>query len=123
MDVKIVSTGRVFYQIDNAVAALLMEMFPAAIERANPKPAPTAPTAAWGINVTPSGYQHVIFKLGDRTEFYDGPPSGLTSHFQKMGVVVPDHIAERYKSLWKPREFEHPSVQAAYWAEYEAIHK
>lgn len=33
MDLRVTSTGRVFYQIESGVAALLCEMFPAAIER------------------------------------------------------------------------------------------
>jgi hypothetical protein len=118
MDVKVTSTGKCFYQVDNATAALLLEMFPAAIERVNSKPAPAVFTASWGINVSTSGYHHVVFKLGDRTDFYDGPPSGLVGYFQKMGIVVPDNILARYTPIWRPRDYEHPAVLA----EYEAIH-
>jgi hypothetical protein len=122
MDIKV--KGKIFYQIDNAIAAMLMEAFPESFQRVNPKPAP-APDAfipSWGVNVTTSGYHHVVFKLGDRTEFYDGPPSGLAAHFQKMGIVVPANILARYTPIWRPRDNEHPAVQDAYWAEYEAIH-
>lgn len=121
MDVRVTSTGKVFYQVDNATAALLLEMFPCAIERLNAKPAPTpdAFTVSWGVNRhATSDFYFVVFKLGDRTEFYDGPPSGLVAHFQKMGIVVPDNILARYTPVWRPRDYAHPAVLA----EYEAIH-
>jgi hypothetical protein len=123
MDVRVTSTGKIFYQMDNAVTALLLEMFPAAIERVNPRPTPKPEDLipAWGINVNVSGYYNVTFTLGSRTETYFGPPSQLVSYFQKMGIGVPDRIVAQYRPLWKPRDIEHPAVHSAYWAEYEAI--
>lgn len=125
MDVKVTSTGKCFYQVDNATAALLLEMFPAAIEKVNPRPAPKPADLipGWGIDINVSGYYYVVFTLGSRTEMFVGPPSQLVSYFQKMGIAVPDHIVAQYKPLWKPRDIEHPAVQNAYWAEYEAIQK
>lgn len=124
MDIKITSTGKVFYQVDNAIAGILIEMFPAAIERLNPRPAPKPEdlVPAWGIGVSLSGYHYVAFKLGSLNGNYDGPPSQLAAYFAKSGAVVPDQIVKQYTPLWRPREVEHPSVAAAYWAEYAAIH-
>jgi hypothetical protein len=123
-DLTVLSTGKTFWQLDDGIAALLLEMFPAAIERANPrpKPKPADLVPQWGVNVSLSGYHHITFRLGARNEYYDGPPSQAAAYFAKSGVVVPDNIVERYTPLWRPREFEHPAVQKAYWAEYEAIH-
>jgi hypothetical protein len=118
MDVRVTSTGRVFYQVDNAVAAMLMEAFPASFERAEAKPAPPATlVTTWGINHTTSNFHYVTFKIGSRTEIYDGPPSRLVSYFQQMGIVVPEHIAAQYAPLWQPRENAHQSE----WQEFEAL--
>jgi hypothetical protein len=124
MDIKITSTGKVFYQVDNTLAAILIEALPGSFERVEPRPAPKPADLipSWGINVTPMGYNYVTFSLCGRNENYDGPPSGLVNHFQKMGTVVPDHIVARYRPLWHPRPFEHPSVAAANAAEFDAIH-
>jgi hypothetical protein len=103
MDVKVTSTGKVFYQVDNAVAAMLMEAFPASFERADARPAPAAPVAQWGIGTTLNGFAFVKWTMQARTEFYDGPPPGLTAYFQKMGYSVPAGIVERYTSAWAPR--------------------
>jgi hypothetical protein len=123
-NLRVTSTGKLFYEVDNAIAHLLMEAFPASFERVNPRPTPKPEDliASWGVNVTVSGYHHVVFTLGSRTEFYDGPPSQLASHYQRMGIVAPESIVARYTPLWRPREFEHPAVHNAYVAEYNAIH-
>jgi hypothetical protein len=125
MDIKVTSTGKIFYQIDNAVAALLMEALPASFERVvpHPKPEPAAFEARWAVGLDNGGYYRAEFRIGSRTEFYLGPPSQLAAHFQQMGVVVPEHVIEKYTPLWRPRDIEHPAVHAAYWAEYQQIHE
>lgn len=124
MDITVTSTGKTFYQIDNALAALLLEAFPASFERVNPRPMPKPeqPVATWGVNVNAGGYHYVCFSLLGSNYNYDGPPSQMAQHFAKLGAVVPDYIMQEYTPQWKPRQFEHPSVAAANRAEYAAIH-
>lgn len=103
MDVRVTSTGKVFYQVDNATAALLLEMFPCAIERLNAKPAPAEPVPQCGIGRTISGFAFVKWTLDARNEIYDGPPAGLVAFFAKMKITLPAEIVERYASVWEPR--------------------
>jgi hypothetical protein len=123
-DLKVLSTDKCFWRIDDGTAALLLEMFPAAIERVNPRPQPKPEELVplWSVEVEQSGYHFAAFRLLGRFERYVGAPSGLVAYFAKIGAVVPEHIAQNYRQLWKPREFEHPAVARAYWAEYNAIH-
>jgi hypothetical protein len=126
MDVKVLSTGKVFYQIDNAIAAILIEMFPAAIEKLNPRPQPKPADLVpmWGVNRNVySDLYYVTFKLGPRVDNYDGAPSQLVAHFAKSGIVVPEQIFHEYRQLWKPNMAAcPPALQNAWWAEYEDIH-
>ena len=125
MDIKILSTGKVFYRVDPTLCAILLEMFPGNVERLDALPKPPAPAdleVSWGVDMDNGGYYRVVFKLGSRTEYYFGPPSQLVTFFQRMGIVCPDHILKRYTPMWRPRDLEHPAVQAAWWAEYNAIH-
>jgi hypothetical protein len=124
-DLRILSTNKIFWKIDDGVAAVLLEMFPAAIERVNPRPQPKPQELVprWAIEIDPSSYYFVSFRLLSRNDRYFGPPSQLVSYFGKTGAVVPEHIAQEYGNLWKPREDEHPTVAQAYWAEYRAIHE
>lgn len=112
MDIRVVSSGRVFYRVDPTLAALLLELMPAAVERVNEPTAervnqPTAPVAApvpqCGIGMTVSGFAFVKWTLGARNEIYDGPPAGLVAFFAKMNITLPAETVERYASVWEPR--------------------
>ena len=116
MDVKVTSTGKVFYQIDNAVTALLMEAFPASFERVNPKPAPAVPAPQWGISADAGGFAHIFHKssVGQVTRF-DGPPdtaidgfkvrrwSGEKQSYVFEGPEPPADVVEQYRQRWEPR--------------------
>src|SRR5262245_57074997 len=102
MDITVTSTGKTFYQIDNAVAALLMEAFPASFERANPRPQPKpeAPTPQWGVGTHQvSGQLFVKLTVGEQTTFYFGPPKGLATY--RFGWPVPESIAKEYERRWQ----------------------
>jgi hypothetical protein len=125
MDIRIISTGRTFYQVDPTLCAILLELFPENVERLNtqPKPTPASFEARWSVGTDNGGYYRAEFRIGSRTEFYSGPPSQLAAHFQRMGIVVPEYVIEQYRPLWRPRDIEHPAVHAAWWAEYQQIHE
>ena len=122
MDVKI-HTGKVFYQVDNTVAAILIEMFPAAIEKLNPRPQPTPAELEPRWCVSKNAYNdrlcYLAFRQGPRVLNYDGPPSQATAFFTNSGVVVPEHILAEYRQLWIPRD----GAPNAWVAEYEAIQR
>jgi hypothetical protein len=123
MDIKIISSGKVFYQVDPTLCAILLELFPANVERANPLPKPPASfEVKWSVEMDNGGYYYALFQQNSRNERYFGPPSQLVSFFQKMSIVVPDHILKQYAPLWRPHAPIHPAVQAAWLAEYNAIH-
>lgn len=46
MDFQVTSTGRIFYQVDPTLAAVLMEAFPESFKRIE-KPAPAALSTGW----------------------------------------------------------------------------
>lgn len=117
MDVKI-HTGKIFYQVDNTVAAILIEMFPAAIEKLNlrPQPTPAELEPRWYVCKTISNDKlyYISFKQGARAMSYDGPPSQAVAAFTKIGAVMPAQILADYRQLWAPRE----GAPEAWWAEY-----
>lgn len=103
-DLTVLSTGKTFYQLDDGIAALILEMFPAAVERAKrSKPVPVASVPQCGIGRTLSGFAFVKWTLDARNEIYDGPPAGLVAFFAKMNITLPAEIVERYASVWEPR--------------------
>jgi hypothetical protein len=116
MDVKVTSTGKVFYQVDAATAAMLMEAFPASFERAAARPAPAAPAPpTWGIGTGTSGYVHIVYKAGGQTTSYSGPPDNAVDGFKIRrwsgekqahvfeGPEPPLEIIEQYRQQWAPR--------------------
>jgi hypothetical protein len=122
MDVTITSTGRTFFQVDPTLCAILMEMFPEAIVKHNPRPQlkPEELVPQWYVckNTYDDRLYYISFKQGARTMRYDGPPSQAAASFATNSVVVPEHILSEYRQLWIPRN----GAPNAWWAEYEAIH-
>jgi hypothetical protein len=53
MDIRVTSSGRIFYRVDDCTAALLIEALPSVFERAKP-PAPPAPQTTPRFYVAPS---------------------------------------------------------------------
>ncbi len=114
-DLKVLSTGKCFWRIDDGVAALILEMFPAAIERVNPRqqprvnepPQPAEPT--WGIGADGGGYPFIAYTYGAQTDRYFGPPEGAAKGFKKRqwsaekqahvfeGPEPPAHVVEAYR--------------------------
>lgn len=103
MDVRIVSTGRVFKQIDSTLAVLLMEMFPAAIERNKPTPANEITNVpGWSVFRHAVAEQWVVqMTLGQWTEVFNGTVEQVRTHFQKINHPAPEEIIERYAAALK----------------------
>jgi hypothetical protein len=122
-DIKVTSTGRVFYQVDNAVAALLREAFPASFEKIEPRPAP---------NVVPSkpnaprfiarlhplyGTPEVVRIFLNQEQRYPGPGSestvlGARAAFAAVGHAVPEDVLQNFSALLEAAKSNDPDVVA-----------
>jgi hypothetical protein len=82
-DIRTTSTGREFFQIDNSVAALLLEAFPASFERVERQPAPPAKLVpTFHVMTLPySDGVAVARKRGAETLYFDDYPYKLRAHF------------------------------------------
>ena len=111
-DIRVTSTGKEFRRIDNGVALLLEEMFPAALERINSPDAAPAPvratgptlkpltTVQWSVGQHPKTGEHFVRAFDGRQEhFYIGPPerAELVSFWLCGGEQhIPAEIIEQY---------------------------
>lgn len=110
MDIKVTSTGKVFYQIDNAIAALLMEAFPASFERVErPAPAPAPAVTKWGIGTALTSGQHYIQGICDKCNQTFRIVSGTeaqirTQRFSHCGrnEQIPEHVLAEYLRVRTP---------------------
>jgi hypothetical protein len=103
MDLRITSSGRVFYQVDPTLAAILIEALPSVFERVNPRPqpAPQELVPQWGIGTHHlNGQVFVKFTLGTiRNETYFGHPKSLTN--STFGWPVPEAVLKEYERRWQ----------------------
>lgn len=102
MDLIVTSTGRVFYQVNDELASVLIEAFPTVFERRARAAAPPVPPS-WKIGkMTGTDYDSyfVEYKIGSRVERYVGKPEDLVATFARMNVTVPDDIANRYQQMY-----------------------
>lgn len=94
MDIQITSTGKIFYQVDPTLAAILMEMFPAAIER-HKAPAPEPLRWEYACTKLVTGLFVLSQKKGHATEYYDAPLDGL----DKVWPDCPQSVREEYAKV------------------------
>jgi hypothetical protein len=116
-DLRVLSTGKCFFRLDDGTAAVLLEMFPAAIERVNPKPAPADVPALpkWGVGIDAGGFAYLFYKVGGQITQYAGRPdkaidgfkarrwSGEKQDYVFDGPEPPADILEQYRQQWAPR--------------------
>lgn len=105
MDVQITGTGRIFRQVDPTLVAILMEMFPAAIERyvkpANEplklpmQEAPAFSDWAYGVGMTPGGLYAPQRMKGSSVEYLDCAPEQI----RKAWPDFPEHLVSRYAAM------------------------
>ena len=83
-DIRIISTGRTFKQIDGTLAAVLLELFPANVERINDQPAtPGVDPNAVNFSVRKNPYNdrwQVDMIQGQHTEGFAGTPDQLIDY-------------------------------------------
>jgi hypothetical protein len=115
MDIRVVSTGKVFYRVDPTVAALFLELLPAAVERVNEKPADVPAPPKWGVGIDAGGFAYIFYKVGGQTTQYAGRPdkaidgfkvrrwSGEKQDYVFDGPEPPADILEQYRQQWAPR--------------------
>ena len=114
-DIRVKSTGRPFYKIDGGVAALLMEMFPEALEKIDAptfnvqqKANPAAPR--WAVQKNPwSDRMEICVTILNRSVRYPGldcvKPSveeAKATLKAATGHEVPAHILEEFAAVLLP---------------------
>lgn len=116
MDITVTRTGKTFYQVDSAAAALLVEAFPSHFERVM-RVAPPRPTEPqWGVGRTAGGQTCIVLDLpsGEKRLFVGTPDEAATGFKYRQwdaekqehvfdGPVPPPEIIEHYRSFWTPR--------------------
>lgn len=111
MDIKTKNTGKTFFQINNELATVLIEL--GMVERVNPPvitPEPPKPT--WGVTVNRGGNTCIVYTFGALTQWYDGHPDNAKHCFQRKnwmgqmtGPETPDNIVELYKVQMLPSDW------------------
>ena len=114
MDIKV--NGKIFYQIDSGVAALLLEAFPGAFEKVNVcRPLPgrfEKPTPLWAVIKNPlNGHVHVQCTIGARVELGGGPSEKVQEFFTAMGFPVPEETLAQYETVSKQPTEEQKSAR------------
>jgi len=113
-DVRVKSTGRPFYRIDGGVAALLMEMFPEAIEKIDAptfnvqsKQQPNAPR--WCVQKNPwSDKLEICMTVLNRSVRYPGIDcvnpnvEEAAKVFKSAGYEVPAGILQEFAAVLMP---------------------
>lgn len=107
MDIRVVLTGKTFYEVDPTLVAILTEAFPEQIQRLIPRAereaiAAAALTPRWAVcQHEVSQIPFITCTIGARVEIFDGNPEHTHEVFAKMGLQCPSEIAERYAALLK----------------------
>ena len=112
MDIKTRNTGKIFYQVPNELAAVLLEL--GMVERVNnPITPPEPPQPKWGVTVNRGGSTCIVYTLGSTTQWFDGDPDDAPTGFQHKdwlgrmtGPETPAHIVELYKAQLLPSDWK-----------------
>ncbi len=105
-DIKVISTGRQFFQVDGTLAAILLEMFPAAVERITQNPAPPAPVSAVARFYVGKNHRSdkvaLCFENGNEQQWFEGPAEHAHRAFGKR--QVPADVIAQYADALKQEE-------------------
>lgn len=103
MDIRVKSTGKVFFEVEPTLAAILCEAFPASFEPAgkpqtsNVKPAPNSMTPRYFVGTTNSvsAALAVIRRVGAAVDYFSGP----AEHIKKTPgwESCPDSVVEQWR--------------------------
>jgi hypothetical protein len=101
-DIRVTSTGKIFYRVDDCTAALLLEALPASFERVKP-PAPPVQTApqlfiapgiagGWGI--------HCKYPTGETRSVFESFPKEQVERY--FGLPIPDGLWQQLLAAQQP---------------------
>ena len=106
MDIRVISTGHIFHQVDSKIAQLLLELLPAAVERVEftkqaqlPAVDPLVPQ--WGVRRNHmSELFEVVCQICGNEETFSGEPDALSQGVfgGKAKRVPPQEIIDRYRT-------------------------
>jgi hypothetical protein len=129
-DIRVTSTGRIFFQVDGTLAAVLCEAFPAAFERvfegmhpheraqAMAKPVDTT-TPNFFVRKNPySGKPELVMTLGALEEIYNGPADKIPTFGGKAQRECPLEVQNAYRvamgqEIMDPVAYHAQKAQAA----------
>ena len=115
-DIRVIASGRVFYRVDPTLAALLLELLPAAVERVNEGtgihiPPITAPPK-WFVGMDAGNFPFIGYTFGGQTTRYSGPPDKAVDGFKHRqwdgdkedyvfdGPEPPASVIEQYRQSY-----------------------
>jgi hypothetical protein len=116
MDITVIKTQKTFYQVDGALAALLLEAFPQDFERVErPASAPRSTGPEWGLGTAFGSVCIVLRQPSGEVRRFDGHPDNAANGFKYKqwsgekqdyifdGPVPPASILEAYAAQYTPR--------------------
>jgi hypothetical protein len=120
-DIKVTSTGRIFYQVPDVLAALLREAFPESFAKVEPKPAPNVVPSKPGAprfiaRLNPLyGTPEVVRVFLNQEQSYPGPGSeptveGARAAFAAAGHTVPEECLQHFSALLDAARRNDPDV-------------
>jgi hypothetical protein len=103
-DIRVTSTGDIFYKIDSQVANLLMAALPTVFERVEqqqPKPTAVPPTPVFKARINPrSGAPEIVMFFGSTEEYFQGGPERTEGVFGgRARRSPPAEVVEQYRLL------------------------
>ena len=113
-DIRVTSTGKIFYRVDPLLAGILCEAFPAAFElcaqaqpptgstrvHAQPDDSPqiaSYDTPVFNVSLSATGIPGIYIKYGKTVQTYTGTVEGATAAFKSIGAELPSEILEQYR--------------------------
>lgn len=129
-DLRITSTGKIFYRVDPTLAAILIALMPAAVERVNEDTGihmpPVAAPPKWFVGTDAGSNPFIGYTFGGQTLRYGGPPDKAVDGFKTRqwngekedyifdGPEPPASVIEQYRQSYtgEPKSF----LPAAYYS-------
>ena len=97
MDIRIISSGRIYYEVENTLASLLLELMPGNVERVKKAaPAPIEKSWAYGLGVTLKGLRALQRSKNGQTEYL---PSLNRDRIKAVWPDCPDHVIQQWLSV------------------------
>ena len=99
-DIKVTSTGRIFYRIDDATALLLLEAFPASFERLTQiEKKPLQTNWEYRVAQTGGGLRALARIRNTTVEYFTGP----LEQIEQLWPECPASVASQFRAI-RPSE-------------------